>query len=174
MDDGELADESVEKDGLVVVGVGGSELVVGTQLKPNHEAFHLRIDLQSKSSYLQNGLSHLTSEIAGDHVECDELVAAGDDVAIVGGELHGEDGKLVTLQAVFERPAWRVHAVIAGHQRVLLDSLGVTLPKKIPDVVAVFDLRKKATNKLGGEHTGVELEDSSPKAKTVSHKTDFL
>ena len=52
LDDGELADESVEKDGLVVVGVGRRELVVGTQLQPNHEAFHLRIDLQSKSSYL--------------------------------------------------------------------------------------------------------------------------
>ena len=115
LDDGELADEGVEQDGLVVVGVGRGELVVGTQLKPNHEAFHLRIDLQSKSSYLQIGLSHLTSEIAGDHVECDELVAAGDDVAIVGGELHGKDGELVSFEAVLERATRRVHAVIGWH-----------------------------------------------------------
>ena len=50
LDDGELADESVEKDGLVVVRVGRSKLVVRTQLKPNHQAFHLWVDLQSKSS----------------------------------------------------------------------------------------------------------------------------
>ena len=50
MDDGELADESVEEDGLVVVGVGRCKLVVRTQLKPNHQAFHLWVHLQSKPS----------------------------------------------------------------------------------------------------------------------------
>ena len=60
-------------------------------------------------------MSHLTSEIAGDYVECDELVAAGDDVAIVGGELHGKDGELVTFKAILEGPSWRVHAVLRRH-----------------------------------------------------------
>ena len=160
VDDDKLVDQRVEKSRLVVVGVGRGKLVVGTQLQAHHQALHFGIDLPCK--------------VACHRVKRDELVAARDDVAIVGGELHGEDGKLVPLQAVFERPSRCVHAVIAGHQRVLLDSLGVALPKKIPDVVAVFDLRKKATNKLSGEHTRVELEDSSPKAKTVGHKTDFL
>ena len=58
---------------------------------------------------------HLTSQIAGDHVEGDELVAAGDDVAIVGGELHGKDGKLVAFKAVLERTPRRVHAVVGWH-----------------------------------------------------------
>ena len=53
LDDGELADESVEKDGLVVVGVGRSKLIVRAQLKSNHQAFHLWINLQSKSSKVQ-------------------------------------------------------------------------------------------------------------------------
>ena len=48
LDDGELADESVEKDGLVVVGVSRCKLVVRTQLKSNHQAFHLWVNLQSK------------------------------------------------------------------------------------------------------------------------------
>ena len=55
MDDGELADESVEEDGLVVVGVGRSKLIVRTQLQPNHQAFHLWVNLQSKSSKEQLG-----------------------------------------------------------------------------------------------------------------------
>ena len=50
MDDGELADERVEEDGLVVVRVGRSKLVVRTQLESDHQAFHLRVDLQSNSS----------------------------------------------------------------------------------------------------------------------------
>ena len=60
-------------------------------------------------------LIDLTSQIAGDHVEGDELVAAGDDVAIVGGELHGKDGKLVAFQAVLERTTRCVHAVVGWH-----------------------------------------------------------
>ena len=60
-------------------------------------------------------LIHLTCQIAGDHVEGDELVAAGDDVAIVGGELHGKDGKLVAFKAVLERTPRRVHAVVGWH-----------------------------------------------------------
>ena len=55
MDDGELADESVEEDGLVVVGVGRSKLIVRAQLKPNHQAFHLWVNLQSKSSKVRLG-----------------------------------------------------------------------------------------------------------------------
>ena len=55
MDDGELADESVEEDGLVVVGVGGGKLIVRAQLKSNHQAFHLWVNLQSKSSKEQLG-----------------------------------------------------------------------------------------------------------------------
>ena len=55
MDYGELADESVEEDGLVVVGVGRSKLIVRAQLKPNHQAFHLWVNLQSKSSKEQLG-----------------------------------------------------------------------------------------------------------------------
>ena len=50
LDDGELADERVEEDGLVVVRVGRSKLVVRTQLESDHQAFHLRVDLQSNSS----------------------------------------------------------------------------------------------------------------------------
>ena len=58
---------------------------------------------------------HLTSQIAGDHVKGDELVAAGDDVAIVGRELHGKDGELVAFEAVLERTPRRVHAVVGWH-----------------------------------------------------------
>ena len=88
----------------------------------------------------------LTSQIAGDHVEGDELVAAGDDVAIVRGELHGKDGKLVAFKAVLERAPRRVHAVVGwhlavqdkifkafGHQSVLLDPFRVALSQQIPD-----------------------------------------
>ena len=60
-------------------------------------------------------LIDLTGQIAGDHVEGDELVAAGDDVAIVRGELHGKDGKLVAFKAVLERTPRCVHAVIGWH-----------------------------------------------------------
>ena len=65
-------------------------------------------------------LSHLTSQIAGDDVEGDEFVAAGDDVAIVRGELHGKDGKLVAFKAVLERTPRSVHAVI-GWDLTILD-----------------------------------------------------
>ena len=64
-------------------------------------------------------LIDLASEVAGDHVKGDELVAAGDDVAIVRGELHGKDGKLVAFEAVLERTPRRVHAVVGWHLPIL-------------------------------------------------------
>ena len=65
-------------------------------------------------------LIDLSGQIAGDHVKGDELVAAGDDVAIVRGELHGKDGKLVAFKAVLERTPRSVHAVI-GWDLTILD-----------------------------------------------------
>ena len=50
VNDEKLPYESVEEDGLVVVRVGRSKLVVRTQLESDHQAFHLRGDLESKSS----------------------------------------------------------------------------------------------------------------------------
>ena len=103
----------------------------------------------------------LTSQIAGDHVEGDELVAAGDDVAIVRGELHRKDGKLVAFKAVLERTPRRVHAVVRWHQSVLLDPFCVALSQQVPgkarialvievspDVVAVLNLWQQPTNQL--------------------------
>ena len=106
-------------------------------------------------------LIDLTSQIAGDHVEGDELVAAGDDVAIVRGELHCKDGKLVAFKTVLKRTPRRVHAVVGWHQSVLLDPFCVALSQQVPgeartpmvieaspDVVAVLNLWQQPANQL--------------------------
>ena len=106
-------------------------------------------------------LIDLTSQIAGDHVEGDEFVAAGDDVAIVRGELHCKDGKLVSLKAVLQRPSGSVHAVVAGDQSILLDAFSVALAEKVPDVVAVLNLWKQTPHQLSRQHPGVKLKEMS-------------
>ena len=67
------------------------------------------------------------------------------DSPIVRGQLHREDGKLVTLQAVLEGAARRVHAVVGRHQCILLDPLLIALTQQVPDVVTVLNLRQESS-----------------------------
>ena len=86
-----LADEGVEEDNLVVVGVGRREFVILAQLELHHEPLEGGVDLPG--------------EVARHHVEGDELVADTDDVPVVAGHLDAENSELVTLHGVFQGAA---------------------------------------------------------------------
>ena len=51
--DEELADERVEENGLVVVGVRRSKLVVRGQLQANHQTFNLTTNFSPATFFLQ-------------------------------------------------------------------------------------------------------------------------
>ena len=55
----------------------------------------------------------------------------GDDVSLVGGEGAAEDGEVVAVEAVLERPARRLQAVRHGHEGVVAE----------PELVALHDQR---------------------------------
>ena len=54
----------------------------------------------------------------------------GDDVSLVGGEGAAEDGEVVSVERVLERPARRLQAVRHRHQRVVAEPELVALPNR--------------------------------------------
>ena len=158
--DDELTDKSVQKNSLVVVCESSGKFVVRRQLQVQEESLY--------------GWVHLSCEVAGDNVEGDELVRHRDNVSVVGGETHGEDGELMPFHRVLERAARGVHAVEGRDQGILVDAHLVALPQQAPHVSAILPLRQQPTVQLAGEHLRVVLEDRSSQADRVCYQVDLL
>jgi hypothetical protein len=70
----------------------------------------------------------LSCQIWGDHIKGDELVGDRHDVALVRGQLHGKDGKLVALQGVLQWTTWGTCDMERIKKIKLSYSLEVALP----------------------------------------------
>ena len=62
----------------------------------------------------------------------------GDDVSLVGGEGAAEDGEVVAVEAVLERPARRLQAVRHGHQGVVHEPKLVALLGGVDNMFSEF------------------------------------